>query len=173
MTKSTPNAGSSTPEHDYPYEYEGVRYRWRLTREAIDETMHYCHIIPIGRGWTGEHFAKHYPGGSLNLFMAVYKAAGIRLAYDGLGSAWGGRCHWRLKHLYLTDSTSFAVEWDETITEDDRRYFWTGRRNEEQTGNGSVVVKLTDDDYETPGRITEIAGAIAHELGGADTPPAA
>lgn len=165
MTEPTPTPALPTPEFELKHEYEGVRYRWCLTREAIDETLHHCHIIPLGRGWTSEFFRKNYPGGSLDHFIHTYRAADILLRNGG--SAWAGRCHWKVKHFYFTDKTSFAVEWDETAAEDDNRFFWTGRRDQEETGSGSVLVKLTSDDYETPGRIREISESIAHELGAA------
>lgn len=157
-----------TPSVDLPYEYEGVRYRWRLTREAVDELCHYCHWIPNNRGWTREMMERKYDGANFNHFLRVLQASKVRIMNDGLGAPMGGRCHWRVKYLYFTDATSFVIEWDDEVTEDDGRFFWTGSRDQEQTGTGAVVVKLTAEDYETPGRIREISESIAHELGGTD-----
>jgi len=150
---------------DLPYEFNGVRYRWRLTREAVDHVCHYCHWIPVNRGFTQQFFSENHPGGELGQFMAAFKAAGVLLR-DEYGAPIAGRCHWRVKHLYFTDTDSYVVEWDETVTEDDHRFFWTGHRDQTTTGRGSVHLKLTGDDYAEEGRLSEIAHAIHRELGG-------
>ena len=120
--------------------FHGNAYRWKLRREDIDRVLHYTHWIPNTRGITQRFFAEHYPGESLSGFMGVFRAAGILLD-DGRGAPFGGRCHWRLRHLYFTDAAHWAVDWDESIETDDGAFFYSGERTEETPGRGAVVVE--------------------------------
>lgn len=105
------------------FPHHGIDYRWRLSRADIDEVLHYTHWIPASRGITDRFFADRYPGGSLGAFVAIFRAASIILR-DHVGSPHGGRCHWRLRHLYFTDTATWSIEWDDAVTGDDGRYLW-------------------------------------------------
>lgn len=128
---------------DTTFTYNGNHYRWMLRREDIDRVLHYTHWIPNTRGFTQRFFDENYPGESLGGFMAVFKAAGILLK-DGLGSPFGGRCHWKLRHLYFTDKAHWAIEWDDTVTEDDRKFFYSGKRSDTGLGRGAIDIKGSD-----------------------------
>jgi hypothetical protein len=119
--------------------YEGATYRWCLRREDIDRVLHYTHWIPNLKGFTRAFFAENYPGAMLSEFTAAFRAADIVL-YDDLGAPFGGRCHWKLLHLYFTDDTHWAVEWDDTVTADDGRFFYTGNRDDDAFGSGAISV---------------------------------
>lgn len=146
------------------YHYQGIDYRWRLTREKVDQVLHYTHWIPNTKGFTRTFFATNYPGEDLGRFMAVFKAAGIRLN-DGRGAPHGGRCHWGLKHLYFTDATSFAVEWDDTVTEDDGSYFPFGSRTTPPSGRRAATVDITPSDLTDIDALTALVTRILTDLG--------
>jgi hypothetical protein len=38
------------------------------------------------------------------------------------GGSVGGRCHWKLKHLYYSSRTVFYVQWDDDVSEDDLQF---------------------------------------------------
>lgn len=123
--------------------FRGTDYRWRLAREHVDEVLHYSHWIPNTRGFTRQFFDEHYPGENLSGFLAVFRASDILLD-DGLGSELVGRCHWKVRYVYFTDANSWAVEWDDTITEDDGNYFYTGCRTDHSPGRGSFTGSFAD-----------------------------
>jgi hypothetical protein len=93
-------------------------YRMCLTRYDVDRILHYTHPIPNMRGLTQPFLDRHYPGGTLQKFMAVFREANILLP----GGSVGGRCHWKLKHLYYSSRTVFYVQWDDDVSEDDLQF---------------------------------------------------
>jgi len=111
-TMKDPRYGNKPPDN-------ADEFRMRLTRVDIDRILHYTHPIPNMRGLTQKFLDENYPGGRLQTFMAVFKEAKILLR----GGSVGGRCHWKLKHLYYSSRTNFFVEWDDDVTEDDNLFY--------------------------------------------------
>lgn len=114
-------------DHTASHHHHAIEYRWRLSRAEVDQVLHYTHWIPNTRGFTERFFAHQYPGGSLGTFVAAFRAAGILLS-DHHGTPHGGRCHWRVRWIYFSDATSWAVEWDDDVTADDGMCLWRGPR---------------------------------------------
>lgn len=108
-------------------------YGMHLTRYDIDRVLHHTHWIPNLRGFTAKFFEENYPGWDLPGFMTMFRTAGI-LLNDGVGSPHGGRCHWQLKCLHFQSVLTFAVEWDESVTADDGRFYFSGRPDESGIG---------------------------------------
>jgi len=140
-----------------------TRFRKHLTRFEIDEILHHTHWIPNTKypdprpgepaEWkklnrTQRFFARCHPGWSLASCVKAFENAGILLD-DGIGAPHGGHCHWQAKALHLNTPDDFAVEWDETVTEDDHAFHYNGSPDTEGRGSFSIPVAAVLDDNGT------------------------
>lgn len=86
----------------------GRVYRSRLTREQINEIVHYAHIIPVSKGYTAKFMRERYPQQDFNMLMRVFNAAGV-LDPTGFGMS---TCRKAVAALRFSDSEHFEVEWE-------------------------------------------------------------
>lgn len=93
--------------HEYGEYGEYLEHR---TGAEMQRLLHHGHWIPVHRGDTAAHVARHFPGWCWNDLLAVCKAAGI---VDGLGTGGPLRCAPHVLAFHFTDTARFAVEWDD------------------------------------------------------------
>ena len=107
-----------------------------LTRYGIDRIMHFAHFIPVKKGLHQKYIDDKYPGWSWNQMVHLLKDAGVLIERAGGGS----RCHWKLECLYVNKQFETTIEWDETVSKDDGRFYYAGKDTDfDQPSLGDIM----------------------------------
>lgn len=116
-------------------------YRSSLTRDQIDEILHYAHIIPVSKGYTAAFMHKRYPQHEFNALMQVFRAAEILDRSAGMP-----RCRRSVAALHFTSTDSFEVDWA-PAPEGARQTAATAERLDRLYGCGNLDAVFGDADF--------------------------